>query len=256
MVHLEPPMPPEVASAQKPSSFWKQFTWDDVVVAVVVHAVAKPINIAAGEAFVNLQNGRQWIGWAYGIPLAIIGTTFHWWKQWLPRSVPLWIAANGGWLLLITFLAISGAIGHYILQPQSLPGIANAPIVASAVVNQQISQLSERVTALIKIPWIDAKLKEFDEAAAEYERTYEQPPPGAALDAWWRPQPSPSFERIESITKEVLGKRVINASGGIELDFIEANIGDPPAESIAKIRKAIVDERVKYEAIVRSAEQK
>jgi len=77
--------PHQVAGENR--GFWKQFTWDDLVVLIVVNAIAEPINIATGEAFVNLQNGREWVGWSYGIPLAILGTTFHWWKAWIYRHL-------------------------------------------------------------------------------------------------------------------------------------------------------------------------
>lgn len=155
-----PASPDQAASSEPKPSFWKQFTWDDVVVAVVVHSIAEPINIAAGEAFVNLQTGREWAGWAYGIPLAVIGTTFHWWKRWiLPASVPAWIGKNGGWLVFIALLAASGAVFAYVSGP-----VIYQRATAPTLHDGEAAFASQKATL---IEWLKQAQRERDQAIVE-----------------------------------------------------------------------------------------
>ena len=39
---------------------------------------------------------------------------------------------------------------------------------------RELSQLSDLVTATVKVPWIDAKLKELNEASKKYDETYKE----------------------------------------------------------------------------------
>ena len=122
--------PPEPPSGVP---FWKQFSLDDFIVFIVCECFAAPINIAAGEAFVNLQNGREWYGWSVGVPLAIAGFTFHWWKRWLAEPARAWIAVNAKrWALLVIIAAIVWAYA-YVVAPD-IYRRATAPVALTGAI--------------------------------------------------------------------------------------------------------------------------
>jgi hypothetical protein len=67
---------------------------DDIVVLVASECFAVPLNIAAGEAFVMEHYDRAWVGWGIGVPLAILGASYHWWKRLLAAPKRAWLEAQ------------------------------------------------------------------------------------------------------------------------------------------------------------------
>jgi hypothetical protein len=65
-------------------SVGKIFSLDNVIVFIACECFAVPLNIAAGEAFVAAHYDRAGVGWGIGVPLAVAGFTFHWWKNKTP----------------------------------------------------------------------------------------------------------------------------------------------------------------------------
>jgi hypothetical protein len=151
----------------------------------------------------------------------------------------------------------------------------NSVQTASSFQDKEFSKLSDLVTALIKIPWIDAKSKDFEEAALQYEETYKDeirknPGPGALN--------SQAAKRIIKIAKEVLNQDVdlykhpnfdINHNCCFSLEetrwtehaFTEtanmiADEHNTAKQTIQDIRRGIEAERAKYQTVISLAAQK
>src|SRR4051812_1567772 len=63
----------------------------DVIVFVVLECVAFPLCHAGGDAFVNSHFGPAIVGFGLGLPTAVMGASFHWWKNWVTESTKVWI---------------------------------------------------------------------------------------------------------------------------------------------------------------------
>ena len=85
---------------------------DDVIIFVASECFAVPLNIAAGEAFVGGLYVNTFFGWGIGVPLAIAGLTYHWWKQWIKESAQNWIGVTGRrwWpaAMMLAFIYVTG----------------------------------------------------------------------------------------------------------------------------------------------------
>jgi hypothetical protein len=64
------------------------------------------------------------------------------------------------WVVVSTLIAIAGLVVFVLVETQ----LAHAPAA-------KLSQVSDLAEALGKVHWIDIKLKEFEEAAAQYKVT-------------------------------------------------------------------------------------
>ena len=141
--HPEPPPPitepPSKASVSGSVPHGKFPTLDDVIVLVVCECLAVPLNIAAGEAVVAGHYGGAALGWGLGIPLAVAGFTFHWWKNKLsvPARNSIQAITKYGWpvALLAAFLYVVGPdMYRRATQPVALSGaIGVMPIGTIAV---------------------------------------------------------------------------------------------------------------------------
>lgn len=136
-------------------SVHKGFSLDDLVVFVTSECFAVPLNIAAGEAFVAGHMDRAGLGWGIGVPLAVLGFTFHWWKRLIPASTLgsiQWVARYGWFVALL--LAFGYVVGPDVYRRATI----NAPIQAGftqqdvdakissalANVNSQLSQVTQQ----------------------------------------------------------------------------------------------------------------
>ena len=99
--------PPKAATAAS-----HKFSLDDMMVFVASECFAVPLNIAAGEAFVGGHFDRALLGWGLGVPLGILGFTFHWWKGYLSAPKREWIKTQAArwWAvpLLLAFAYVAG----------------------------------------------------------------------------------------------------------------------------------------------------
>jgi hypothetical protein len=137
---------------------------------------------------------------------------------------------------------------------------------------RQIPALSALVTATVKVPWIDSKIKELDQIAAQYDEAYKRgiqrnmnrP---TTLDA-------NAADQISVIAKDVLHQEYdlhkhpnfdnnhycCWDESGIEVDraeFYSMNMDEhnTAMATIQQIRKKIQSERDRYDAIIERAAQ-
>jgi len=97
------------------------FSIDDLIVFVTSECFAVPLNIAAGEAFIGGHLKGAALGWGIGVPLAVLGFTFHWWKRWIPmatRNTIQW-GAKFGWP--IAFIAAMVYLAPFVYQRATPP---------------------------------------------------------------------------------------------------------------------------------------
>jgi hypothetical protein len=80
------------------------FSLDNAVVFVTSECVAMPLNIGGGEAFVHGDYVSSAIGYGVGVPLAIVGFTYPFWKRRMRGAARNSIGRNLTWWLPIAVL--------------------------------------------------------------------------------------------------------------------------------------------------------
>jgi hypothetical protein len=180
-----------------------------------------------------------------------------------PQSIRRGISMRLGLFIVL----ISGAIWATIVIGYDRVNSVNPSLEQS----QELSQLSDIVTALVKIPWIDDKLREFDAAAKQYEQTYEENirKKTAELD-------SRAADKIAKIANDILKQDFAlhqhphfdanHFCCYIEKEPLEPDIVEnfnstvdehnTASQTIHEIRQAIMVERAKYQAIIDRLAQK
>jgi hypothetical protein len=162
----------------------KGLSLDDLVVFVTSECFAVPLNIAAGEAFVAGHGDRAALGWGIGVPLAVLGFTFHWWKGWIPtpiRSSILW-AAKYGWpvalLAAFAYVAAPDIYRRATAPPQAeelgvLQSTVGKPLAPEGVISglQAANELKELRSQVEKLK------RERDAALVDVKRLGAQPLP-------------------------------------------------------------------------------
>ena|SRR5205823_2200915 len=105
-----------------------RFGWPELVVLVAFECIAIPICIAAGEAFVSEHYARAAFGWIVGIPLAVVGATAKWWKEWLspPIRQRVFDGASRWWPAAV-FLAFVYVVGPNVYQRAVAPSQSQSP---------------------------------------------------------------------------------------------------------------------------------
>jgi hypothetical protein len=130
----------------------KGITLDDLVVFVTSECFAVPLNIAAGEAFVSGHLDRAALGWGLGVPLAVLGFTFHWWKKWIPgptRNSIQWVARYG-WpvALLAAFAYVAGPeIYRRATNPIAVTGVIGTMPIGTASIDEAVKQVTKQIEA-------------------------------------------------------------------------------------------------------------
>jgi hypothetical protein len=102
------------------------------------------------------------------------------WERWKRNYVAVgrWLLARS-WVVISTLIAIAGLIVFVIVETQltqlkkdvsTISPEANGPAA-------KLSQVSDLAEALAKVPWIEAEIKKFDDAAKRYDESYREHSP-------------------------------------------------------------------------------
>jgi hypothetical protein len=176
-------------------------------------------------------------------------------------------------LILVGLIYLVPIVYAYVEPPQKVEGGESSPLDEQTLVAlRQIPALSALVTATVKVPWIDSKIKELDQIAAQYDEAYKRgiqrnmnrP---TTLDA-------NAADQISVIAKDVLHQEYdlhkhpnfdnnhycCWDESGIEVDraeFYSMNMDEhnTAMATIQQIRKKIQSERDRYDAIIERAAQ-
>jgi hypothetical protein len=209
----------------------------------------------------------RWSMVVYGLPFLIIGGIFiyigrNWGRIKSTR--------HGGFVKIVDslsrsyvalFLILLFILGGILVLPILLwpPEASNQTVPAASpahtLQDPEVSKLHDLVIAQIKVRWIDGKLNEFDHAVKLYEKSE------GNKDNWnvniFTLQPdvlaSQDLNNILTIAKQVLHKDFYNSRGTIYGDSFDVFTMEGITD---QIRKEIMTERAKYEAIIdRTAEK-
>lgn len=103
-----------------------KFNAADLAVFAVCELIAVPLCHAGWEAIVNEEHlFRGYVALAVGLPLGLIGASFHWWKDKVPSSRDWLVKQANRWWPVALLAAFVYAAGPSIYQ-RAL-GLANAP---------------------------------------------------------------------------------------------------------------------------------
>lgn len=159
---------------------------DDLVVFVVSECFAVPLNIAAGEAFVAGHLDRAALGWGIGVPLAVAGFTYHWFKKWIsaPARDSIQFVARYGWpvVLLLVFAYVAGPEMY-----RRATSPRDAPSPQPLFTQEQVDEKIKSATLSIK-DQLSAAARELDDTRHQLESvkrnpaTSMPPPPPNATD--------------------------------------------------------------------------
>jgi hypothetical protein len=127
------------------------FSLDNVIVFVACECFAVPLNIAAGEAFVAGHGDRALLGWGLGVPLAVAGFTFHWWKTKIPDSLRNFIQQNAKYgivpALLVAFAYVAGPeMYQRATKPVAVTGAIGAMPIGTASMDEAVAQATKKIT--------------------------------------------------------------------------------------------------------------
>lgn len=156
-----------------------QFPLDSVVVGVTSELIALPWCFYAQEAWVKGERLQSLGVYAWALPLAIAGISFHWWKRWVGARVRLWIERDAmRWWPLALIIASAYFLGPDIYQRALIP-----PPPSSG---QAILTLEAQKTTLID--WLKQAQKERDQVIVERN---------SAQSSW-----AADLKRLESIQSQ------------------------------------------------------
>jgi hypothetical protein len=205
------------------------------------------------------------------VVVAVAGSVWLLWKNRYSEIVR-WLLERP-WVVVSTLIAIAGLIVFGVVETQ-LAQLKNDLSTISPEANgpaAKLSQVSDLAEALAKVHWIDTKLKEFEEAAARYEETYKENSgkntPVLNIQA---------ASTIEMIAKDVLKKDYdLHTHPHFDANHFCCYVATTPMErdvdetfnsfvdehntatlTFHDIRKELLDERTKYEAVIEQAVQK
>jgi hypothetical protein len=102
--------------------------------------------------------------------LAIAGSVWFLWKN-RYGEVVRWLLARPWAVIAIAGLIVFGVVETQLAQLKNDLSTISPEAKGPAAKLSQVSDLAE---ALAKVHWIDTKIKESEEAAAQYEKTYKE----------------------------------------------------------------------------------
>jgi hypothetical protein len=151
-----------------PEGSFHAFTWTDLVAAVVGGLIAAPLCDASWHAIVGERETiRGLVGLSCGLPIGILGFTFHWWKDRLTWLKPM-VEASIYWWPVVVVLVFAYVAGPEIYRRAILP---QAPIVVAPALSPPSAKATNDAALRNLTAERDKALKDLSDAKHELEIT-------------------------------------------------------------------------------------
>jgi hypothetical protein len=122
------------------------FPWRELVVLAFCSLLASPFCSAGAKLMLDGEYMRGIVGFAIGVPIGVVGITFHWWKDRISGQSYGWLlrTADRGWPLALgfAFLYVTG----FFQSPASHPDSSSRPALSANEIADIVVQRLPKAT--------------------------------------------------------------------------------------------------------------